>query len=397
MFRYMTVAKANTQPKRIRAIFSFALCLLFSSPPAIADTSPEANSDTASAPKQYTVNGKPATEAQYNAVSLEEEAIQLQNAGKHSEAIIKLEEALRLDPKLIGARLNLGISYAKAGKNAEAIKQFQQAKDEHPEMSAAWINLAALYQRQGEFEKAVEIYDQFVKRFPNDPQTPKVQKILPELRKVPELKKLLSKISAEQEAQNKTSTNTNNPAKQITKEEERADYLGQIRQPLYCRWPKKAMPIKIFIANGSATIGFKPEYKTMLINAFTEWANESNGSFKYILVNGNDNSDIDCVWTADKSKAADKNELGKTDTNFDITNGIQRARILLTLIDSQGKPLSTETMQRQCLHQIGHALGFQGHSASGNDIMSTFVPEDTHSIVKTLSPQDKASIKMLYK
>src|SRR5438552_18608310 len=72
---------------------------------------------------------------------------------------------------------------------------------------------------------------------------------------------------------------------------------------------------------------------------------------------------------------------------------INGANIVLLTVDSNGQPLADEDMQKICLHEIGHALGLNGHSTINRDVMF-FSRSPTVSPAPT--QRDSATICKLY-
>ncbi|MBZ0185329.1 MAG: matrixin family metalloprotease, partial [Candidatus Obscuribacterales bacterium] len=55
--------------------------------------------------------------------------------------------------------------------------------------------------------------------------------------------------------------------------------------------------------------------------------------------------------------------------------------------------LSDDDMKKVCLHEVGHALGINGHSSDNHDIM--FFSESP-SVWPALTKRDKLTIRLLY-
>jgi Tfp pilus assembly protein PilF len=83
----------------------------------------------------------------------------------HAESL--LEKAVRLDPKLAAAYLQLGILYSQRSDSSKAISAYREAIEANPELVAAHYRLAQAYSRNGEKSKAqaeLQIYDQLSKK-----------------------------------------------------------------------------------------------------------------------------------------------------------------------------------------------------------------------------------------
>jgi tetratricopeptide (TPR) repeat protein len=72
-----------------------------------------------------------------------------------------LEKAVRLDPKLAAAYLQLGILYSEKPDLPQAIHAYQKAIEADPGMEQAHYRLAAAYRQTGEIQKARNETDLF--------------------------------------------------------------------------------------------------------------------------------------------------------------------------------------------------------------------------------------------
>jgi tetratricopeptide (TPR) repeat protein len=83
----------------------------------------------------------------------------------HAESL--LEKAVRLDPKLAAAYLQLGVLYSQRGDSSKAVSAYQKAIAANPGLVAAHYRLAQAYGQNGEKSKAqaeLKIYDQLSKK-----------------------------------------------------------------------------------------------------------------------------------------------------------------------------------------------------------------------------------------
>jgi tetratricopeptide (TPR) repeat protein len=83
----------------------------------------------------------------------------------HAESL--LEKAVRLDPKLATAYLQLGVLYSQRGESSKAVSSFLEAISADPGLVPAHYRLALAYSRNGEKSKAqaeLQIYDQLSKK-----------------------------------------------------------------------------------------------------------------------------------------------------------------------------------------------------------------------------------------
>jgi tetratricopeptide (TPR) repeat protein len=83
----------------------------------------------------------------------------------HAESL--LAKAVRLDPKLAAAYLQLGVLYSQRGDSSEAVSAYLEAIAANPGLVAAHYRLAQAYSRSGEKSKAqaeLQIYNQLSKK-----------------------------------------------------------------------------------------------------------------------------------------------------------------------------------------------------------------------------------------
>jgi Tfp pilus assembly protein PilF len=82
-------------------------------------------------------------------------------------AMSLLEKAVRLDPRLGAAWLELGVFYADGGDDAKAIHSWLAAADAGPHMDEAHYRLAQAYRRTGQLDRAkgeLAVYEEMKKR-----------------------------------------------------------------------------------------------------------------------------------------------------------------------------------------------------------------------------------------
>jgi Flp pilus assembly protein TadD len=91
----------------------------------------------------------------------------------------ELRRAIELDPQRATFRSNLGSALERQGKNGEAIAEYRQAIKLDPNLQSAWINLAIILARdpktRGEARQALKTAEKI------DPTNPNVKANLEEL------------------------------------------------------------------------------------------------------------------------------------------------------------------------------------------------------------------------
>ncbi len=84
-------------------------------------------------------------------------------------AIATLEQALRIDPKYVGAIVNRGYALL-AKKDLEgAARAFQEATKLDDKSEAAWVNLGVVWLKQGKLKQARKALQRAVELSPDDP------------------------------------------------------------------------------------------------------------------------------------------------------------------------------------------------------------------------------------
>ncbi len=151
----------------------------------------------------------------------------------------------------------------------------------------------------------------------------------------------------------------------------------------YVKW--KNFPITVYVEPGN--------YSYLVKNAFANWQKASGGFVKFEFV-GNINSAQIKVFMVDKLSniSLDNYESGVAVINAK-NNIIYNADIKLLEFDAKtGERLSDDVIYATSLHEVGHALGLQGHSPNSNDIMSAIMNKTS----KVISKRDLNTLKMLY-
>lgn len=156
-----------------------------------------------------------------------------------------------------------------------------------------------------------------------------------------------------------------------------------------CRWPSGHL-INVYVAPG------RPTFPNMVQNCFREWTNATRGRVHFRLVSSPAQADYVITWTRRQKEVSEGTEAGltTTDTFIDETGReyIDRAHTsVLTRYD--GRPLSDCDIAETCLHEIGHGLGIEGHSANPRDIMYYAVSDKQTG---HLTARDANTIARLY-
>lgn len=297
---------------------------------------------------------------------------------KFNEARQAFESAIAADPNFAPGHFYLGYALASLGQHERAISEFQTTLKLSPNTKEAMINIASNYQSLGDPNSAITWYERYLKENPDSAKAADVRSRISGLKR-----------QASKEAQSPDS-------------QSQPDYLADASpNGQLCRWPAQKIPLRVYIDPG------KGEWSQVQANppqalreAFSNWSQATAGRIAFMPVNDPNQADIVCVWTDDPEKIVEAGravEGGLTKLTMQPDpngTGIMVVRATVTLLTNRGgTPLTYDEMKKVCLHEVGHALGLNGHSNNNKDIM--FYSESP-SIWPALTKRDKATVMRLY-
>lgn len=304
---------------------------------------------------------------QMQAAELFNDAIRSVNKNDYAAAVDKLKRATTLDPNLANAWGALGECQANLGQFEEGIANLKKCTQMDPSVSTAWSSLASVCATHGHLPEAIEAYTQFTKRFPNDPITPKAKALIGDLRRE----------MAQQGA--------------VKEDEQTSDnYLKHANVQGTYRW-KKEMPLKVFLADPGHINNYLPVYRDKFVLAMQRWQQASDGAISFVLTDNKDNSDIDVFWTDNLGALHSIAEGGDAKPTV-LGSELKHVRICLSTIGEVRNPVTEKSMYLTSLHELGHALGIEGHSDNPGDIMFY-----TLSTAADVSSRDANTLRKLYK
>jgi tetratricopeptide (TPR) repeat protein len=313
--------------------------------------------------------------------SVVEKGQSLLNQRQYEPACAAFRQAISINPNFAPAHFYLGYALAEGGQHQQAIGEFQSALQFDPGLKEAILNIGSNYQSTGDCASAITWYERYLQEKPGSAKAGEIR----------------SRISG---LKQQMAGNQNNGSMmgQHNGGSSQDDYLANAQSGgRLFRWYKA--PIRVCIATGANVPCYQNSYGPALIDAFLQWAKASNNSISFTQVGDPSQADIICTWTADANALVDGNravEGGLTKLSAqpgpNNTAAITGARIVL-LTNRSGNPLSDDQMRVVCLHEVGHALGINGHSNNNRDIM--FFSE-TSGAQPALSMRDKTTILHLY-
>lgn len=324
------------------------------------------------AQQRYTYSGREVSKEYFDAVNIARDASPLLQAGKYGEAEPLLRKAAEVasdDPDILQ---NYALALVKTGKAKEAVAVYQKIAVLSPESESCWIGWCGAYGALGQLEDSLRVCREFLKKFPKSSVYPQMKNQAETIEK--EVKRLAKSGGASESADN---------------------YLTEARVGGAHQWNSRSMPLKVFIESGESVPGWKPVFDEIMKQAFLDWQQVSNGRVAFEFVDSSKKANIRCFWTSDLSKLKNSAEQGETDTSWADNNELFKASIMMLTVPSvnQQLPLSELKVRQTALHEVGHALGINGHSRNPDDIMyfATIAVPEPH-----LSERDARTLRMIY-
>lgn len=162
------------------------------------------------------------------------------------------------------------------------------------------------------------------------------------------------------------------------------------------RWASERLPLRVYISTGGGVRRYRASFRYQFIDALNEWVKASGGKLSWRPVNTPQDADIVCGWS-DRALPGGSDEAGYTETVLDeeatSRPGVMGKSKITILTQDNGHILTDTQIRKVCLHELGHALGYQGHSPFPTDIM---YEADSPQQGQNLSARDIRSICNLY-
>lgn len=295
------------------------------------------------------------------------EARLLIEAGKVTEAESKLAAALRSNSTNDSIRFAHADTLYKLGRFHFAADEIKDVLNNNQSNAEAVLLSGKIFQSMHHPKEAVEAYKKFQQMKPDDTRSQQYGALISVLE-----------------------TEARNDSRKKTEQSSGDNYLAAVAGSNLLRW-NLDKPISVFVKDGTAIPGYRTEYEESLRQAFDEWTQATDGKIRFAFTQDPSLAQMSVVWTDDLHAPAMTAEAGLAKTAFGAS-GIESAEILLLTLDPlKDGPLGKNRLFNTCLHEIGHALGLQGHSPHEDDIMSS-----TLIVQQGLSPRDVRTINALY-
>ncbi len=139
------------------------------------------------------------------------------------------------------------------------------------------------------------------------------------------------------------------------------------------------MPVSVYVQNNP--------YRPVVIEAFQTWQRALGGMVRFTLANSSSSADINVVFVSQLPGST----VGLT------SNRAEGGRITsskVQLLAPRYIPSKSDDIYSTALHEIGHALGINGHSSDKGDVL--YPSTSVHSGRAKLSSRDIKTVKWLY-
>ncbi len=306
-------------------------------------------------------------------------------SGNNVEARQVLERLITYDPNPYSGEVHglLAQSCYDLGNDAECIEHYKIALRYNSKDLCAHWNIALSYMHLGDYDSAVSWAKKLLAASPPPALRHQAERFVDDM----------SEKKAELAAAVALPGASSN------------DYLAVLQAARDAnRWPLERLPLKIFMADGQAVPNYRPQFRDIFIKCLDAWMKASQNRLAYVLIDSPQGADMLVQFTNRPADIAQKPGLAP------IEQGIARTRLLASrdggdaIIDqvqvqilvvkpASGVPCTDDAIKETCLHELGHALGLNGHSPNASDIMH-FV--QSFRQLPALTRRDKNTIARLY-
>jgi tetratricopeptide (TPR) repeat protein len=312
-------------------------------------------------------------ERKNKAVTIYNSSVDLINSAKYKQALPILREAYALDssnPLIIRA---LGRVLVETGKPSDGLALLIKVNQLEPNHPDTLLDLVYAYERSGNFAKAIEMMQRYIPASGNKRAAENAAR----LKALQEQEHILERVRA------------------LPGGDSTVDYLvfSSFESGLY-RWKNGAAPLRVYIDKPRTCKNHKPHYEKLVLQALSTWEQASEGRVKFKQVSDKKRANIRCHFVDNPRELDSPVKAGETRTSYNL-DGMVSANIKILTVDRRtGAEQADQEIHSTALHEIGHALGINGHSPNPGDIM--FFSGGETEEMRSLSSRDIATLIALY-
>jgi predicted Zn-dependent protease len=154
-------------------------------------------------------------------------------------------------------------------------------------------------------------------------------------------------------------------------------------------WNVTKMPLRVYISNGTKAGNWSSATKQLVYKAMRTWSTATANKIKFVETPSREGADIVVVW----ERQLEHSRLGVSPFRA-MGNSILYSDVhVATHHPTTGEPLNNTMLLQTITHELGHALGIQGHSPNPKDLMYwSTSPQQTGMLTQT----DVNTINALY-
>lgn len=155
-------------------------------------------------------------------------------------------------------------------------------------------------------------------------------------------------------------------AEQLAKFPPEDQYFLNIAREGFYSFRDATMPLRVFVR--PVKIIVSSDQTKGMQSAFDEWSKATDGRLKFQFVTSDSDPDITVIWTENPNDLKEGKQ-GYTDFKAPKDNVAPATITLLTRWQNVNRPIDAAFMKVLTMHEIGHAIGLNGHSIEHSDIM----------------------------
>lgn len=175
------------------------------------------------------------------------------------------------------------------------------------------------------------------------------------------------------------------------------DYLHSIVSGGVFRWAPHRLPLHVFIDDGQGVSAYRPQFRQIARDSLNAWMEAAGGKLAWTEASDPQQADIVITWSDQISIRNGNLEAGRTTAAMQMnprTGQKFMAAAEVKILTRIGPKIFNDTeIRKTTLHEVGHALGLQGHSAEPGDIMYAALSRQQ---VPYLQSRDSSTIQRLY-